>query len=77
MSFKKYIIVGGQPVIFPTDLIHADVAICYKKRVDSAGFVILELTADGVMVTCLGESSSLNIASKPQVDELLIQKFLS
>lgn len=77
MPFKKYIIVGGQPVIFASNLIHADVANQYKEQVDSAGFLILEHHADRVTVTCMGESSSLNISSKPHLDELLIEKFLS
>ncbi|WP_316734420.1 hypothetical protein [Pedobacter aquatilis] len=77
MVLKKYIVVSGHPVIFPNELIHADVASEYADNVDSAGFVVLECSCKGLEVTCLGESTSLNVSSNPKIDELLILKFLS
>jgi len=77
MVIKKYIVVSGHPVLFANELLHADVAGVYKEQVESAGFVALELSCKGVEVTCMGESSSLNISSNPNIDELLILKFLS
>lgn len=77
MVIKKYIVVSGHPVLFANELLHADVAGDYKEKVDSAGFVALELSCKGIEVTCMGKSTSLNIISNPKIDELLILKFLS
>ncbi|WP_316831019.1 hypothetical protein [Pedobacter aquatilis] len=74
---KKYIIVSGHPVLFANELVHADVAGENKDNVDSAGFVVLEISCKNIEVTCMGESTSLNKSSNPEVDERLILDFLS
>ena len=59
IMLKKYLITKGQPVLFPCELIHANM-IGEKTEVESAGFFIL--TEDEKEhkrnVICLGESAN-------------------
>lgn len=77
MIFKKYLIIAGSPVVFDSNLIHADIAGDNKKYVEAAGFVYLEYLSNRLDVTCMGESSSLNIASRGEIDASLIAKLLN
>jgi len=77
MIFKKYIIIAGSPVVFDSNLIHAEVAGENKKRVEAAGFVYLEYSSNKLEVICMGESSSLKIASRGEIDASLIQQLLN
>lgn len=76
IKLKKYIVVNGNPILFPCDLVHADVAAGNIKRVDSAGFFLIRKTAEGLRVICSGESDSLSISSKPETDQKLIASYL-
>ncbi|WP_316839991.1 hypothetical protein [Pedobacter gandavensis] len=75
MSLRKYIVVKGRPILFPTDLIHAEVA-GKQNEVESAGFFVIIKDKKGKRVVCIGESSSLSIASKPERDQKLIASYL-
>lgn len=75
MSLRKYIIVKGSPILFPSDLIHAEVA-GKDNEVESAGFFVIVKDKKGKRVVCIGESSSLSIASKPERDQQLIARYL-
>ncbi|MGJ1265549.1 helix-turn-helix transcriptional regulator [Sphingobacterium spiritivorum] len=76
MKIKKYIIIGGNPVLFPLEFTHADMA--YKgAQVESAGFFMILQNKEGEWkVKCLGESTSLGIKSHPERDEMLISTYL-
>lgn len=76
MTLKKYIVIDGNPVLFPCDLVHADVAGANSSKVDSAGFFLIWSAPDGPKVICSGESDSLCIVSRPEVDQKLIAKYL-
>lgn len=75
MSLRKYIVVKGSPILFPSDLIHAEVAGIHQE-VESAGFFVILKDKKGKRVVCIGESSSLSIASKPEIDQKLIAQYL-
>lgn len=76
MNLKKYIVIDGSPILFPTDLIHADVAGKNHTRVQSAGFFLIWDSPKGLQVICSGESDSLAITSRPEIDQQLITKYL-
>lgn len=80
----KYIIFDGHtPVIFPDNLGHDDVARGTRARPTSAGFVTLVPISqpDGkrsfINSTVYGESISLDLPSKGDADNLIIEKFLN
>ena len=77
MAINKYIIINGSPVLFTPDLIHADMAGA-NKNVESAGFFLItkDTETDRLKVICLGESTSLDICSRPEVDQQLISNYL-
>ncbi|MBB2149045.1 hypothetical protein [Pedobacter gandavensis] len=75
MLLRKYIVVKGSPILFPSDLIHAEVA-GKDNEVESAGFFVIVKNKKGKRVVCIGESSSLDIASKPERDQKLISEYL-
>lgn len=76
MNLKKYIVIDGSPVLFPIDLIHADVAGNNYNRVQSAGFFLIWKSPEGPQVICSGESDSLCVPSRPEIDQQLITKYL-
>lgn len=76
IKHKKYVIINGKPIVFDSDLLHADV-VSGNTRIESAGFVTFWENIDGVKIICSGESTSLSISSRPGLDEVLIAKYLS
>lgn len=76
IKHKKYIIINGKPIVFDSDLLHADI-VSENTRIDSAGFVTFWENIGGVKIICSGESTSLSISSRPGVDEILIAKYLN
>lgn len=75
MKIKKYIIIDGNPVLFPVEFNHASMA--NGTRVESAGFFMILQDKEGQLrVKCLGESTSLGLKSHPERDEMLITKYL-
>jgi len=74
---SKYIVfddgLGEHAVIFPRHIAHATMATMLNHRVVSAGFVAVEVAADGGGVTVQGhgESVSLGLASRPEDGEIL------
>lgn len=77
MKIKKYIIINGSPVLFPMEFIHADM-VCSGAEVESAGFFVIlnDTKRQQLKVKCMGESTSLSIKSRPEIDEILISKYL-
>ena len=75
LSLRKYIVVKGNPILFPSELIHAEVA-GKQKEVDSAGFFVVVKEKGRKRVICIGESTSLSISSKPETDQQLIANYL-
>ncbi|WP_157262942.1 hypothetical protein [Pedobacter steynii] len=75
MSLRKYIVVKGNPILFPADLIHAEVA-GKQNEVDSAGFFVVVKEKGRKRVICIGESTSLSISSIPETDQRLIANYL-
>lgn len=76
MKFKKYIVIDGNPILFPNTLIHSDVAGSNHHRVESAGFFQIWNSPKGPIVICSGESDSLSVSSRPEIDQVLISKCL-
>jgi|GEM_PF-2976221 len=77
MKIKKYIIINGNPILFPIEFIHADVA--YEgAKIESAGFFTLlkDHKNQEIKVKCMGESTSLSVKSRPGIDEALITNYL-
>ena len=73
---KKYIVfrnaVGGEfALVFPTSVQHWLVSV-YQEQIVSAGFVEYSLEEGELKAKCFGFSESLNIASRPEVDERLV-----
>lgn len=77
MKIKKYIVINGNPILFPIELIHADLAY-QGAKVESAGFftILKDSKSQQLKVKCMGESTSLSIKSRPKLDEVLITKYL-
>lgn len=75
IQHKKYIIKNGKPIMFDSDLLHADI-IFENTRIDSAGFVTIWEYEGSIKVFCSGESTSLSISCRPEIDELLIIQYL-
>lgn len=69
----KYIITDGGAILFPEEVVHKQVAYGFKAMklpIYSAGFVKI----DGEKIICFGESTSLDIKSKPEVDSIIIKE---
>ncbi|RQO74850.1 hypothetical protein DBR43_05575 [Pedobacter sp. KBW06] len=75
LSLRKYIVVKGNPILFPSELIHAEVA-GKDNEVESAGFFVVVKEKGRKRVICIGESTSLSISSKPETDQQLIANYL-
>lgn len=77
MKIKKYIIIEGQPVLFPVEFLHADM-VDKGTTIDSAGtFILIRDDKDqNIKVKCMGESTSLSVKSHPSTDEILIANYL-
>ncbi len=75
MSEMKYIMIDDIfPIVFHSSHVHKDVAFGIRSQpVTSAGFVILDAEGN---YHCYGESISLNIKSKPEMDSKIINRFL-
>lgn len=78
MGPTKYIVyddfnVGVTIIIFPSFLVHQDVATRMRAHVLSAGF--LSIGADG-SPHCYGESVSLNVKANPATDNVLAARLL-
>lgn len=77
MAINKYIIINGSPVLFSPDFMHADI-VCTNGNVESAGFFLIrkDESTENMKVICIGESTSLSISSRPEIDQKLIAKYL-
>lgn len=77
MTINKYIIINGSPVLFAPDFIHADM-VCANGNVESAGFFLIrkDEVSESLKVICIGESTSLSISSRPEIDQKLIASYL-
>ncbi|WP_316748772.1 hypothetical protein [Pedobacter gandavensis] len=75
---NKYVIVKGHPVLFSNELIHAEV-VRNIEGLDGAGFFIIrkDHQVSKLNVVCLGESTSLCIKSRPEIDQVIIADFLN
>ncbi|MBB6500988.1 hypothetical protein [Pedobacter cryoconitis] len=73
----KYVIINGSPVLFPDDILHADMVNC-SQEVESAGFFAIFLDQEKKIqrLTCMGESTSLLVSSRPEIDQKIISSFL-
>ncbi len=78
MSTSKYIILANnsfeEAVIFPDTMTHKEVANLFLandtwKEVVAAGSVMVD---DGSKVHCYGHSVSLNLQSRPGIDEKIL-----
>ena len=73
----KYIISeGGIPVLFSCDLIHDEVL---NSGCVSAGFLVLRYDSVKALfvVRCFGESKSLKLKSRLEIDAKIIQDFFN
>lgn len=70
----KYIITEKGPFVFSSNILHAEAAT--KEKVIAAGFVAIKEDEVGKKAICYGESCSLNIKSRLNVDSLIINKHL-
>lgn len=77
MAINKYIIINGTPVLFATDFIHSDM-VCANGNVESAGFFLIrkDKATEKFKVICIGESTSLSVSSRPEIDQKLISNYL-
>jgi len=77
MTINKYIIINGSPVLFAPDFIHKDMAGT-NENVESAGFFLIrrDEATEQLTVICIGESTSLSIRSRPEIDQQLISNYL-
>lgn len=81
----KYIITkSNQPIIFPDEIEHCNIGLIETGLVDSCTISIPTPISAGIVtishelkdVSCLGESFSLGIKSRPKEDREIIRKFL-
>lgn len=73
----KYVITeDGVPILFSCDMRHADVL---KNGSVSAGFLVLryDVSKAVFLARCFGESSSLKVKSKLEVDQKIIEDFFN
>ena len=77
MRINKYIIINGKPILFSHDIIHANM-LSEQAKVDSAGFFLIrkDRKSQQVKVVCTGESTSLSVSSRPEMDEQIILDYL-
>lgn len=75
---NKYVIVKGHPVLFSNELIHAEV-VRNIDGLDGAGFFIIikDKQVSRLNVVCSGESTSLSVKSRPEIDQVIIADFLN
>jgi len=71
MRMKYVILADNYPVVFSELQSHAEVARAFHMKATSAGFC--GITHDGMFV-CYGESVSLKVGSKPELDTRLINR---
>lgn len=73
----KYIISeDGIPILFSCDIMHAEVL---HKGCLSAGFLVFwyDVATAVFVVRCHGESTSIGVKSKCEIDEKIIEDFLN
>jgi hypothetical protein len=80
MDKWKYVVVdlpmeGETPFLFPPTVTHADVVRLYPgAKIIAAGFVAFRKIRG--RLACFGDSASLNIKSRGEADEYLINRLL-
>lgn len=77
----KYIIIedmyGNEtPIIFPQCIVHSSFKSIFPHIV-SAGQGDIAVLGDVLTICCFGESTSLNLVSRPKQDEQLILKMIT
>ena len=76
----KYIVIksGGleQPFVFSELAAHADVARALDREVVGAGFCYIKETPDGPRYKCYGESVSLLVRNRGEVDDDVLNRLL-
>lgn len=89
MKSCKYIVIENEHIyLFPMHIIHQDmyrnVKQCHLGRGESgswgctgAGFVRFNIEDDKVVGECYGESVSMDVASRPDIDNLLLERLVS
>lgn len=73
----KYVITeSGVPIFFSCDIRHADIL---KDGTASAGFLVLryDVSKAVFLARCFGESSSLKVKSKLEIDQRIIEDFFN
>lgn len=77
MVIQKYLIVKETPILFSSSILHADM-VSAAGKVESAGFFVLHISKvnHSVKVICFGESSSLLISSRLDLDQQIISNYL-
>lgn len=73
MVTLKYIITDQGAMVFPESITHLAAAKGYlelKRPIYAAGFLSWQ---GGVIIKCYGESESLKIPSKPDIDVLIVE----
>jgi hypothetical protein len=73
--FQKYIIINGRPILFPHEIVHSDI-LGGDVKVDSAGFFTVLDQKEKPTILCFGDSRSLGARSRPEIDRMIILKFL-
>ena len=73
----KYIIIKGYPVLFSSEMNHAFLAD-KAEDIEGAGFFTITKSKEKqkLEVVCLGESVSLSVRSRPEIDQKIIADFL-
>lgn len=75
----KYIILKNKntPILFPREpFSHYEVAYSLGDVI-SAGFCIIRIKEEKLLIKCFGESSTLTIKSSPEEDREIIKKFIT
>jgi len=76
MFKAKYVIVDGSAIVFSAAIQHKSM-VGYEQKADGAGFVRFITTKNQwggteVVAECYGESISLGIPSRPELDSQLV-----
>ena len=78
MFKTKYVIVDGNAIVFSAAIQHKSI-VGYGQKVDGAGFVKFiavknQWGENEVVAECYGESISLGIKSRPELDSRLVTR---
>jgi hypothetical protein len=76
MRDVKYVIIGGSAIVFSGAIAHKDM-VGHNEKCEGAGFVSFYATKNNweeavIKAKCFGESISLDIPSRGEEDEFLI-----